>query len=156
MTAKETRLLVVDASVVQSAGETEHPVSSSCRNCLEAIRRICHRVAVTPAIREEWERHMSRFSRKWRRSMAARRKPLESVVPASVPIDMSVYRNPARRQIEKDVCLLEAALAADRIILTRDESLKLALMQCPDGKRLVEAIRWINPVTDGPEALRAL
>jgi hypothetical protein len=88
--------------------------------------------------------------------MAARRKPLESVVPASVPIDMSMYVHPAREQIEKDVCLLEAALAADRIIVTRDDSLKLALKQRPDGMTLFQSIRWINPVTDGARALEAL
>ena len=156
MSARNTRLLVVDASVVRSAGQTERPVSSSCRNCLEAIRCICHRVAVTPAIREEWNRHMSRFSRKWRRSMAARRKPLKPVAPASLPIDTSAYADPAREQIEKDMPLLEAALAADRIIVTRDESLKLALKRRPDGMTLFRSIRWINPVTDGAEALEAL
>ena len=156
MTTSNTRLLVVDTSVVQSAGETEHRVSSSCRNCLEAIRRICHRVAVTPPIREEWNRHMSRFSRKWRRSMAARRKPLKDVVPASVPIDLSMYAKSAREEIDKDMCLLGAALAADRIIVTRDESLKSVLKQRPDGMTLLQSITWINPVTDGAEALEAL
>ena len=156
MTAGHRRLLVVDASVVRSAGETDHPMSSACRNCLEAIRLICHRVAVTPSMQEEWDRHMSRFSRKWRRSMAARRKPLKRVVPARVPIDTSAYGNRAREEIEKDLCLLEAALAGDRIIVTRDDSLKAALMQRPAGVALLQSIKWINPVTDGAKALEAL
>jgi hypothetical protein len=154
--ARRTRLLVVDASVARSAGETEHPVSSACRACLEAILLICHRVAVTPAIRDEWDRHMSRFSRKWRRSMAARRKPLETVATAAVPIEVTAYSSPAREQIEKDACLLEAAIAADRIIVTRDDSLRLALSRRPDGTALVQSIKWINPVTDGARSLEAL
>jgi len=150
------RLLVVDASVVHSAGKTDHPVSSSCRNCLEAILHICHKVAVTPAILEEWNRHMSRFARKWRLSMAARKKPLQSVEPANVPIDLSAYTGSKRAQIEKDLCLLEAALGADKIILTRDDSLKKALEQGSDGKALLKSIKWINPLADGAAALEAL
>ena len=49
---RKRRLVVVDASVVGSAGETDHPVSSSCRSCLEEIRLICHRVVLTAALRE--------------------------------------------------------------------------------------------------------
>jgi predicted nucleic acid-binding protein len=156
MTTTNVRLLVVDASVVRSAGESEHPQSSACRRCLLAIRDICHRVAVTPDIREEWRRHMSRFSRTWRHSMAARRKPLVHVAPAHVPIDMTTYSDAARAAIKKDLCLLEAALAADRVIVTRDDSLREALSGRPDGMVLLQSVRWINPVTDGPEALRTL
>ncbi len=65
MTAnKHSRLLVVDASVARSAGETENPVSSCCRNALFAILTICHHVVMTEAIQSEWNRHMSRFMRK--------------------------------------------------------------------------------------------
>jgi len=156
VTKKISRLLVVDASVVRSAGGTDYPTSSSCRNCLEAIRLICHRVAVTPAIKVEWKRHMSRFSRKWCRSMAARRKPMKPVIPAIVPINVSAYASSEREQIEKDMCLLEAALSADSIIVTRDDSLRAALQQRPDGVALLKSIRWINPVTDGVRAIEAL
>ena len=151
-----TRLLVVDASIVQSAGETEHPVSSSCRNCLEAIRRICHRVAVTPDIRDEWDRHMSRFSRKWRRSMAARRKPLQVVNPTEVDLDTSSLSDKERVAVEKDRCLLEAALSADCVIVTRDDAFRNALAKTPQGVDLLTRITWINPVFGGVNALQGL
>jgi hypothetical protein len=153
---KQGRLLVVDASVAQSAGETEHPVSSACRKCLEAIRLICHRVVVTPDIQEEWDRHMSRFTRKWRRSMAARRKPVRCLDPANVSLDLDGYATSARSAIEKDLRLLQAALAADRVIVTRDESLRVALEGRPDGAALAGTIKWINPVTDDLQVLRSL
>jgi len=148
--------LVVDSSVVHSAGETDHPISSSCRNSLQAILDICHKVAVIPAILAEWKRHMSRFARKWLRSMTAHRKAPKAVAPASVRINLSAYTKPAREEIEKDMCLLEAALGADKIILTRDDSLKKALAQRPDGNALLKSIKWVNPVTDGAKALEAL
>jgi len=151
-----SRILVVDASVMRSAGETEHPISSSCRRCLETIRCICHRVAVTPGIRDEYKRHMSRFSRKWQRSMAARRKPLTTVTPATVTIALVAYQEADREAIEKDLCLLEAALAADRVIVTRDDALQNALAKRPDGTALLRSIRWINPVAATTQQLRSL
>jgi len=149
-------VIVVDASVVRAAGETEHPVSSACRGCLLAILAICHRVGITPESSEEWKRHMSRFSRKWRLSMAGRRKAPTTVEPANAPLQLDNYTEKARAAIEKDRHLLEAALAADRIIVTLDESLKSALKQCPDGITLLKTIRWIHPVGDGRRALETL
>ena len=151
-----SRLVVVDASVVRAAGETEHPVSSACRNCLEAIRGICHRVALTEPIREEWGRHMSRFSRKWRRSMAARQKPITVVDPNQLELRWDAYSDAARAAIEKDRGLIEAALATDRVILTLDDSLRRALAERSDGEALLRNVQWIHPVTDGVAAIHAL
>lgn len=151
-----SRLLVVDASVVCSASETDHPVSAACRRCLEAIRQICHRVALTDALTVEWGRHQSRFTRKWRRSMAARKKPLRPVPPSHVHLSLDAFSEKARVAITKDLCLLSAALSADRIIVTRDDSLQLALQEQPEGRRLLKQFRWINPLTHDEASLRAL
>ena len=150
-----TRLLVVDASVVCAAGETEHPISSSCRKSLEAIRRICHRVAVTPAIQEEWKNPMSRFSRKWYCSMAARKK-LQLVASAKIVLDTAGLSEGDREAIEKDRCLLEAAFSADYVIVTRDDALRAVLAKTPQGPRIGKRIKWINPVTEGEAALENL
>ena len=64
-------------------------------------------------------------------------------------------RAQARERLQ-DRHLLAAALAADRIIITLDESLKSALKPCPDGVTLLKTIRWIHPVADGSRALEAL
>ena len=150
------RLVVVDTSIVQAAGETEHPVSSACRNCLEAIRTICHRVALTEPIREEWGRHMSRFSRKWRRSMAARQKPITVVDTNPLELRWEDYSVAARTAIEKDRGLIEAALVTDRVIITLDDSLRRALAEQRGGEALLRDVQWIHPVTDGVAAIRAL
>lgn len=88
--------------------------------------------------------------------MSAHRKPMQSVEPASVRINLSAYAKRAREEIEKDMCLLEAALGAEKIIVTCDDSLKRALNQQPDGKALLKSIKWVNPVADGPKALETL
>jgi len=148
--------LVVDASVVHAAGETAHPVSSSCRDCLETIRHVCHRVAVTARMRDEWNRHMSRFSRKWLRSMAARRKPLQSIAGIGVDIRLDGLSTKEREAILKDRCLLEAAAASDHVIVTLDDALRQALAKTRQGARLAASIRWVNPVHDGVGVLKTL
>lgn len=152
-----SRLVVVDASVVRAAGETRHPVSSACRECLLSILKICHRVAQTAPIREEWGRHMSGFSRKWRRAMAARRK-LPTVDESVVPLKWrrNAYSDSAKAAIDKDKGLLEAALATDHVIVTLDDSLRDALAERREGEALLQNIKWVNPVHDGVAAIQEL
>ncbi len=158
MRAKRSRLLVVDASVACSAGETEHPVSSCCRNALLAIRTICHRVVMTEAIRDEWNRHMSRFTRKWFRSMVARKKVHRCEGVQVNRVDEAYERLSADEQdgLRKDLCLLEAACAGDGIVVTRDDAIREIWHKCHDQLGLSEPITWINPVTDGVRALERL
>jgi hypothetical protein len=151
-----SRLLVIDASVARSAGETEHPVSSACRECLQAVLTICHRVVITEPIKSEWDRHMSRFTRKWRLSMAARRKWNRDLEPAEITLNIGAFPKKAQEEIEKDRHLLEAAVAADRVILTLDDSLRSALNQTQEGSKFFKSIKWLNPVHDGIEMLKSL
>lgn len=153
MTRTTSRLLVIDTSVARSAGETEHPVSAACRETLLAVLNICHRVALTNTIRVEWHDHMSNFTRKWLRSMVARKKAVMDAAETTVVIDDNGLAAKDREIIEKDRCLLEAALSADRIIITRDESFRNALGNRATG---IPPIVWRNPETDGTEWLRTL
>lgn len=68
--------LVVDASVAQAAGGkgARSDVSKSCRDTLQAILDICHRLVLTKEMRREWNKHQSSFARTWRVSMVARKK----------------------------------------------------------------------------------
>jgi len=148
--AKHSRLLVVDACVARSAGETKHPVSSSCRNALLAIRDICHRVIMTEPIQSEWDRHKSRFTRRWFMSMVARKKIQRS---AGVRVDLvgrTLTGLSATEQecLEKDLCLIEAACDGDGIVVTRDDEFVQIWQKCQSQFHLAKPITWINPVTD--------
>jgi hypothetical protein len=149
MTARRSILLVIDASVMQAAGETAHPVSSTCRDALLAILEICHKVATTEKIRDEWKEHMSRFSRKWLHSMAAHRKYPHDVNPDKIVLDTTGLPDEDCAAIEKDLHLIEAAFSADRIIVTRDDALRAALAKTRKGVHVVKSIRWINPINEG-------
>ena len=155
MTKVPSRRLIIDASVIHSAGETVHPVSSACRECLTGVLIICHHAVLTEKINEEWSRHLSRYSRKWRCSLFAKKK---IDPPSSRPISLRLdaFSPLSKAAIEKDLHILEAANAADRIIITRDDALKTALAETPNGLRVRDSFRWINPVTDGSAPLESL
>jgi rRNA-processing protein FCF1 len=88
--------------------------------------------------------------------MTARRKISQFEDPVEVNVDMAGLSHADRDAIEKDLCLIKAALAADGIIVTRDDSLQRALAKTRDGARLLRTIKWLNPVTDGKAAIESL
>jgi hypothetical protein len=158
MKAKRSKLLVVDASVAQSAGETEHPVSSACRNSLFAILSICHRVVITEAIQGEWREHASKFTRRWLVSMYARRKVhrCEGVRLDHVDKACEGLSDSEQDELRKDLCLVEAACANDGIIVTLDEAIQRIWQKCHTQLGLAQPITWINPVVDGVQILEHL
>jgi len=158
MKAKYSRLIVVDASVACAAGETQHPVSSSCREALQEILRICHRLIMTPAIRKEWEKHQSGFTVKWRRAMVARKK-VERLDPASLPrqsADDLGISSGEHAALGKDILLIEGACAGDGIVVTKDDVIKGIWAKCSTRIKVPKPIRWINPVREGTDCLRNL
>ena len=74
--AKVSKLLVIDASIARSCGapNATFPTSKNCRDFLNAVLTICHRMVLTDDIKEEWDKHQSIYAKKWRSSMVAKRK----------------------------------------------------------------------------------
>ena len=91
-----------------------------------------------------------------RRSMAARKKPLQTLTTDRLALDMEGLSEKDQATIEKDRCLLEAALSADRIIVTLDESLRATLAKTPRNAKLLANITWVNPTTNGVAVLQNL
>ena len=75
MAKVRSRMLVIDASIAMAAGERSmHPTSRNCREFLQAVLAVCHRMVLTKPIQEEWNEHQSAFARRWRTAMMARKK----------------------------------------------------------------------------------
>jgi hypothetical protein len=72
--SKQSRLLVVDASVMRAAGERGNEHAGFCSKVLQDIMQICHRVAISEDIKAEWNKHQSNVAKKWRGSMNAKKK----------------------------------------------------------------------------------
>ena len=155
MANQGSRRLVIDADVVHSAGETEHPISSACRRFLETVLDVGHHVVMTDAILAEWHDHMSRYSRRWRRQMYGRRrvyrieKDNECDNDLRSRIDQAVHRD-QRAIVAKDVHLIEAAIATDRLVTSKDESARGVFKGASDEVVDLQQIVWVNP-TKGEE-----
>ncbi len=159
MANQGSRRLVIDADVVHSAGETEHPISSACRKFLETVLDARHCVVMTDAILEEWRRHMSRYSRRWRRRMYGRRLVIQIEVNEDEilrgRIGAAVHRD-QKAIVAKDVHLIEAAIATDRLVTSKDESARKAFNDASDGVVELKQIVWINPICVDVEPIKWL
>jgi hypothetical protein len=141
-----SKVLVVDASVVRAAGESEHPVSSANREFLNSVLELCHRVAMTPQIGAEWRRHQSKVTGRWRVAMYARKKIVRLEAPGNPELRSRLthgHRSADRDAILKDAHLIEACLKADRIVASLDENAR-ALFQADE----LNAVTWVNPVSE--------
>ena len=119
-----------------------------CRATLLAIQD-CHRVVFSQEGWDEWNRHESRFARQWRRRMVASRKVviLGDVQDGEFREALSrAAGSPAvKRALAKDAHLIEAANAADRIVISRDEQVRGYFCSACSAVALLRAISWANP-----------
>jgi hypothetical protein len=124
----QTYCLVIDASVARTCGtmERREPNAEHCRNFLDAVRSVCHRIAWSETITAEWDRHKRDFAARWLVSMRNLRKlrpvqdeRLEELRQAIE--EHSKDQNVIDKMI-KDAHLCEAALATDGRVASLDEN----------------------------------
>jgi predicted nuclease of predicted toxin-antitoxin system len=117
-------------------------------------------MAFPKMVREEWRRYAHRYARKWFDSMSAQRKapmrePTESA-ELRAAFRKSRLTKGLRETVAKDLHLLETALAADGIIVTKDRNLRRAMENDTRLAKIAARIRWFNPVTDDLDELKRL
>jgi hypothetical protein len=112
-------------------------------------------MVVTPAILEEWRRHQSKFARRWRLAMYAKKKIV--LLPGGEDPELEdrilrTGRDHEQRQVMlKDIPLIHAALQSDGIVVSRDENAR-AFFQI----RELSSITWVNPVSEAERVLEWL
>jgi hypothetical protein len=151
MIKRASRQLVVDTSIIRSAGpkEAANPTSKHCRDTLVDILTICHHIVMTPDIQEEWNKHQSGFARTWRVSMVAHRKlDLIRVAPDTAlreRLQRVVKRSRSAEAMLKDCRLIEAAMSADQIVLSLDETVRALFAGASHTVGEIGHIIWVNP-----------
>ena len=173
MARKASRRLVVDASVARSATLSDNPTSTACREFLQAIYDICHQIVLSADISREWDynvlqirtsadKQRTRFIANWMVAMSRRKggKILRPRVDRDEALRTKINRlglsGNDRHQITEDLHLVEAALASDRIVVSRDDSVRALLQSITGSCPEVEKVLWCNPVELGEEALEWL
>ncbi|EHJ47892.1 hypothetical protein DFW101_1885 [Solidesulfovibrio carbinoliphilus subsp. oakridgensis] len=157
---KISKAIVIDASVAQSAGGTDHPVSRLCREFLEAVLVICHRMAANPELLAEWNKHRSRFSSTWLTAMVRKGK-LVRLPEAGNKELWSAFGGgdcPEKdyRNISKDLHLIDAAMQTDGRVASLDEAVRGSLRNCLEQQPEIGKIAWVNPANEAEKAVEWL
>ena len=151
MSAKISRRIVVDASVARSAGgeDAGFPLSMHCRDFLRTMLVVGHSVVLTPAVRDEWNKHESRFARQWRVAMMARKKVLLRDIGENNALRQAIEKaaktTRGRDVMLKDTHLIEAAQATDRIVVSLDDTVRALFGGAAKQVRVLKTIAWVNP-----------
>ncbi|PZU93156.1 MAG: hypothetical protein DCE90_17045 [Pseudanabaena sp.] len=169
MSTKNSKLLVIDASVLKASGDenASYPTSKHCYQFLQNVLRICHRAVLTRDLEKEWNNHTSNFGQRWRGEMERRGKLIrikslkDSELRAKIYMTDSFLDNymaeilseklteKNRLDVKKDIHLIEAALATDKIVISLDDNtarrfFALAAQGVEELSEL-KAIAWVNP-----------
>ena len=162
MATKTPRRLVIDASVAYAAGteESMHPTGRRCCEFLKAVKRICHRVVMTPGLIREWDRNQSPFARTWRQQMISRNKYVMLDVERDDSLRdaiATVHSNEGGiAQMRKDCVLIEAAIRSDFSIVSLDESVRTLFVLASRHVGMLKRIVWVNPDRDDEQPIRWL
>lgn len=146
------RALVVDASVAGGAGKREasHAMAATYREALETIRTLELGVVMSPTLIAEWQRHQSRFARKWLVLMRSKRYVVEVDPPlhrATRSAMKRLIQENARAGVEKDLHLVDAALATHRRVLSGDARMRRHLVVIAREVEALRKIHWVDPMS---------
>ena len=161
MTAR-LKILVIDASIARAAGgkDAQHPDSVNAREFLRAVHDVGHKLGMTSAIRAEWDRHQSNFSLQWRKTMVARKRFVARAVPEDKSLRNEIDVLPAsasdRGAMKKDCHLLEAALAFDKRIASKDDTVHQLFKTSATRVTKIRHLIWVNPLTEADTIQRWL
>jgi hypothetical protein len=160
--------LVIDTSILSAATdrESEDPIPGSCAKLLTDVYRICHQVVFTSESLMEWNNRRSNFAKRWRVWMEGEKKVHrlddscrdEELRGACERLFSDGDGPDVWEEVEKDLHLVEAALATDKIVL----SLERRIYECFQwacsrrGARILGEIYWFNPVHEAAEVRRLL
>ncbi len=146
---KESKRLVIDASVARASGNNRADMQSSrSRELLQTVINVCHRVVFTDAITEEWKRHQSRFAITWLKSMYAKRKVVRIAVVADEELRSKATTNASEADktiMLKDFILIEAALATDHIVMSRDKEAGQCFATACKHAGAMSHVMWVSP-----------
>ena len=151
MREADSKRLVIDTDVAQASGSEEaiHPRAKHCRDFLQEVLSLGHSVVLTPEISNEWKRHRSSFARRWRVSMDARKKVYRVNAPADEELYDKIKQTGTNLEesedMQKDLHLLDAALATDQNIVSLDETIRGYFAQAAQRVGEIRDIVWVNP-----------
>ncbi len=115
---------------------------------------------MTREIRQEWDQHQSNYARGWRVWMMSRKKlEILNVAEDSTLREklIKASENPSKSEtVLKDAHLVEASLATDLTICSRDEEVRALFSNASSRVIELRNIVWVNPTQEDEHALQWL
>ncbi len=160
---KIPQCLVIDTDIARAAGEGVSPnlISKSCRDFMYTmLEETKQKVVLTKDIQAEWNKHQSRVTLQWRRTMITQRRVCLLEIPTDSDLRNCIERcapsdNKCKAML-KDVHLVEAALQADKIVISMDEVVRGCFHDLSHQAHQLKQITWVNPCQEHEHALNWL
>ena len=153
MAIKNTKRLVIDTDIAQAVGTKNDPRSRGSLLTFRAVLNLCHQVVLTDAIDEEWARHTARTREfnAWYIDMRRRKDKvarLKQVINDELRLSVEAldFAPTVIADMMKDIHLLEAALAADKIILSSNDRERRRFKAAADEIEIIQEVIWVNPI----------
>ncbi len=155
----DRRVMVVDANVAMAAGTGHRPPAPECLRTLTTILSVCHRVAFTPQLWDEWKRRASRQAKGWQRQMVGRKKVVAASSPTEAPamrsdgelaglekaIDRRFPCEKERAEVRKDLHLVCAAVECCAPVISNDDTARRRFHRLAQDCRRLGSVEWTNP-----------
>lgn len=143
---------IVDACVLHGAGTSAAIDSVRVREVLDALLEERHVLVVNEALWQEWQLHLSSYSRVWLSDMASR--GFISFVSgashhcAGVSRAISMLPVSQRPVAEKDEHLLRLSLSANALVISSETACRAAFVSCGSQYAPISGIYWVSPLLD--------
>jgi hypothetical protein len=131
----------------------------SCAQFLAAVRETDHRMVMTDTLREEWDWHRSNFAARWLRTMYVARKVDGLSVEADEDLRKALTLDVSEKDAEtmlKDVHLLEAALATDWRVASKETGCRECFRSVAPKVKAIRKIYWVDPTIAEEEPIEWL
>jgi hypothetical protein len=152
MTRRRARAVVVDASVAASAGGAGATQSEAiaCRDALKALLEGTVSAVMTSTLKNEWREHRSTYAHKWLLEMHGRRRVIVIYPPLheATRAKMAGLSNGPRKAVQKDLHLVEAALATDKRVASRDDAVRSHFCSLCITVTALRHVQWVNPASN--------
>jgi len=135
--------------VARSASESQHPISDACRQVLDAMTTGQHRVVLSKTQYWEWQKHQSGFAKNWLARMMGKKLYVVLNPEADSGLTDRIYRlectEKTRKEMLKDVHLLESALATDHAVVSQETNVLALFTTHTEALGIPRAVAWVNP-----------
>lgn len=143
---------MIDADIAHATGDgtSQSTISRDCRHFMYTmLEETMHKVVLTKEIQEEWKEHQSRATLKWRSTMIAQKRVCIVQVPRDQAlhqhIDQYAQSKKSQLAMSKDVHLVEAALQADKVVISMDEVVRGCFRHLSQQAHQLKQLIWVNP-----------